>query len=75
MYRVVDRKLAFRHRLSIGTITSDGHVSVQFAKGGRLGAVEESFIGRLRPRDRFQFAGKTLESSCRRVTRNLCHLS
>ena len=60
-YRVVDRKLAFRHRLSIGTITSDGHVSVQFAKGGRLGSVEESFIGRLRPRDRFQFAGKTLE--------------
>jgi ATP-dependent Lhr-like helicase len=61
VYRVVDRKLAFRHRLSIGTITSDGHVSVQFAKGGRLGAVEESFIGRMRPGDRFQFAGKTLE--------------
>lgn len=61
VYRVVDRKLAVRHRLSIGTITSDGHVSVQFAKGGRLGAVEESFIGRLRPRDRFQFAGRTLE--------------
>ena len=61
LYRVVDRKVAFRHRLSIGTIASDGHVSVQFAKGGRLGAVEESFIGRLRPRDRFQFAGKTLE--------------
>lgn len=61
LYRVIDRKLALRHRLSIGTITSDGHVSVQFAKGGRLGAVEESFIGRLRPRDRFQFAGKTLE--------------
>ena len=61
VYRVIDRKIAFRHRLSIGTITSDGHVSVQFAKGGRLGAVEESFIGRLRPRDRFQFAGRTLE--------------
>ena len=61
LYRVTDRKVAFRHRLSIGTIASDGHVSVQFAKGGRLGAVEESFIGRLRPRDRFQFAGKTLE--------------
>ena len=61
IYRVVDRKIAFRHRLSIGTITSDGHVTVQFAKGGRLGAVEESFVGRLRPRDRFQFAGKTLE--------------
>ena len=61
LYRVTDRKVAFRHRLSIGTIASDGHVLVQFAKGGRLGAVEERFIGRLRPRDRFQFAGKTLE--------------
>ncbi len=61
LYRVTDRKQALRHRLSIGTITSDGHVSVQFAKGGRLGAVEESFVGRMRPGDRFQFAGKTLE--------------
>jgi ATP-dependent Lhr-like helicase len=61
VYRVTDRKLALRHRMSIGTITSDGHVSVQFAKGGRLGAVEESFVGRMRPGDRFQFAGKTLE--------------
>ena len=60
-YRVLDRKIAFRHRLSIGTITSDGHVSVQFAKGGRLGAVEESFVGRMKPGDRFQFAGRTLE--------------
>ena len=60
-YRVTDRKLALRHRMSIGTITSDGHVSVQFAKGGRLGAVEESFVGRMRPGDRFQFAGRTLE--------------
>lgn len=61
VYRVVDRKVALRHRLSIGTIASDSHVEVRFAKGGRLGAVEESFVGRLRPRDRFQFAGKTLE--------------
>lgn len=61
LYRVMERKIAFRHRLSIGTITSDGHVSVQFAKGGRLGSVEESFIGRLKPRNRFQFAGRTLE--------------
>lgn len=61
VYRVTDRKVAARHRLQIGTIASDGHVQVQFAKGGRLGAVEEGFISRLRPRDRFQFAGKTLE--------------
>ncbi len=60
-YRVHDRRVAFRHRLSIGTITSDGSVQVRYMKGGYLGSVEEAFIGRLRPRERFQFAGKTLE--------------
>jgi ATP-dependent Lhr-like helicase len=60
-YRVHDRRIGFRHRLSIGTITSDGSVAVQFLKGGRLGSVEEGFIGRLQPGGRFQFAGKTLE--------------
>lgn len=60
-YRVHDRRIALRHRLSIGTITSDGSVAVQFLKGGRLGSVEEGFIGRLQPGSRFQFAGKTLE--------------
>ena len=30
-YRVHDRRVAFRHRLSIGTIASDGHVAVRFA--------------------------------------------
>ncbi|MCF7751860.1 ligase-associated DNA damage response DEXH box helicase [Bacillus subtilis subsp. subtilis] len=61
VYRVHDRRIALRHRLSIGTITSDGSVTVQFLRGGRLGAVEEQFLGRLRPGDRFQFAGRLLE--------------
>ncbi|MUV12921.1 ligase-associated DNA damage response DEXH box helicase [Noviluteimonas gilva] len=60
-YVVADRKVAYRHRLSIGTITSDGSVSVKFLRGGGLGSVEENFISRLRPGDRFQFAGRTLE--------------
>lgn len=60
-YRVHDRRVAFRHRLSIGTITSDGSVQVRFLTGGYLGVVEEAFVSRLRPRDRFQFAGRTLE--------------
>ena len=60
-YVVEDRKVAYRHRLSIGTITSDGSVAVKFLRGGGLGSVEESFISRLRPGDRFQFAGRTLE--------------
>ena len=61
LYRVTDRRVALRHRLSIGTITSDGAVRVKLMRGGGLGAVEESFIGRMRPGDRFQFAGRTLE--------------
>jgi len=61
MYRVHDRRVALRHRLSIGTITSDGSVMVQFMRGGRLGTVEEQFVGRLRPGDHFQFAGRLLE--------------
>lgn len=61
VYRVTSRAAAYRHRLSVGTIASDGSIAVKFLKGGGLGSVEESFIGRLRPGQRFQFAGKTLE--------------
>lgn len=61
IYRMHDRRQALRHRLSIGTISSDGSVRVQFLRGGSLGAVEEQFIGRLRRGDRFQFAGRLLE--------------
>ncbi len=60
-YVVANNGVARRHRLSIGTITSDAAVTVRYAKGGKLGTVEESFISRLRPGDRFIFGGKTLE--------------
>lgn len=59
--RVHDRRIAFRHRLSVGTITSDGSMQVKLLRGGSLGSVEEGFIARLRPRDRFRFAGRLLE--------------
>lgn len=49
------------HRLSIGTIASDASVVVKYMKGGALGSIEESFFARLRPGDRFAYAGKTLE--------------
>lgn len=61
LYGVSDRRVALRHRLSIGTITADGAVEVRYLRGAALGSVEEGFISRLRPRDRFQFAGRTLE--------------
>ncbi|NYZ62520.1 ligase-associated DNA damage response DEXH box helicase [Luteimonas deserti] len=60
-FEVTDRRVALRHRLSIGTITSDGAVRVKLLRGGGLGSVEESFVGRMRAGDRFQFAGRTLE--------------
>lgn len=59
--RVHDRRVALRHRLSIGVITADGAVSIKYLRGGELGSVEESFVARLRPGDCFQFAGRTLQ--------------
>ena len=53
--------LARRHRQSIGTIVGDGQIVVQYLRGGALGSVEESFIARLRPGDRFVFAGTPVE--------------
>jgi ATP-dependent Lhr-like helicase len=61
LFTVPDRAVARRHRLSIGTITSDAAIAVQYVSGGRLGTVEESFIARLRPGERFIFAGRVLE--------------
>jgi len=60
-FTVPDRRVARRHRLSIGTITADAAVEVRFLRGRRLGSVEEAFVTRLRPGDRFQFAGRSLE--------------
>ncbi|OYV03640.1 MAG: DNA ligase-associated DEXH box helicase, partial [Verrucomicrobiales bacterium VVV1] len=56
-----DKKLIQQHRLSIGTITGDRSVSVQFLGGKRLGTIEESFITRLKPGSPFIFGGRHLE--------------
>jgi ATP-dependent Lhr-like helicase len=61
VYTVEDRGVAKRHRMAIGTIVSDASIAVQYLNGPRLGTVEESFIARLRPGDRFFFSGKPLE--------------
>ncbi|GGZ57905.1 DNA ligase-associated DEXH box helicase [Lysobacter xinjiangensis] len=60
-YVVEDRRVASRHRLSIGTITSEGSVAVKLMRGGTLGSVEEGFIARLKPGDRFLFSGRMLQ--------------
>ena len=67
IWRVPDARLARRHRLNIGTISSDASMAVQFwsaggqAGGARLGSIEENFIARLKPGECFQFAGRVLE--------------
>ncbi len=61
LYKVNSRRVAMRHRLSIGTITSDMSVRVKWLSGGSLGTVEESFISKLKPGNTFWFAGRSLE--------------
>jgi ATP-dependent Lhr-like helicase len=61
VYRVPDATIGRRHRMSIGTIVSDAQMKVQYVSGGRIGTVEESFIGRMKPGDRFLFSGRILE--------------
>ncbi len=58
---IASEKLARMHRLAIGTITSDGVLSLVTTGGKKLGTIEEQFIGRLRPGDAFVFAGRPLE--------------
>ena len=61
LYKVTNRKIALRHRLSIGTIVGDTSLYVKYVTGKHLGTIEESFISRLNPGDAFWFAGKNLE--------------
>ncbi|MEN0056088.1 MAG: ligase-associated DNA damage response DEXH box helicase [Mucilaginibacter sp.] len=61
LYKVNSRRVAMRHRLSIGTITSELSVRVKWLSGGSLGTIEESFISKLKPGNTFWFAGRSLE--------------
>lgn len=61
LYQVVDRAIARRHRMSIGTITSNSIMKVKYLSGGNLGTIEETFIASLNIGDTFWFAGRNLE--------------
>lgn len=60
-YVVENETLRRRHRMSIGTITSETEVVVKFMNGGSLGTLEENFVSRLKPGDSFIFSGRVLE--------------
>lgn len=61
IYRVTDRTIAMRHRLSIGTIVSEPDIKITFMSGKYIGTVEEYFIASLKPGTVFWFAGRNLE--------------
>lgn len=61
LYKVNSRRVAMRHRLTMGTIVSDVSMRIKFLSGGYLGSIEEDFIARLKPGDNFWFAGRSLE--------------
>ena len=60
-YRIINKRLASRHMLSIGTIISEASINIQFVRGKRLGSMEDFLIAQLRPGDTFWFAGRSLE--------------
>lgn len=61
VFVVKDKRIAGRHRMSMGTIVSDSSLRVKFQHGKYLGSIEESFISRLVPGDVFWFAGMNVE--------------
>jgi ATP-dependent helicase Lhr and Lhr-like helicase len=60
-YKIVNRRIAMRHRLNIGTIVSDAMLKVKMVSGGFVGVIEEYFISKLDPGDSFTLAGRNLE--------------
>jgi ATP-dependent Lhr-like helicase len=60
-YTVTQKRIASLHRMNIGTIVSDASMQVRFLKGGTLGTVEESFVSKLKPGEKFLFAGRLVE--------------
>lgn len=60
-YYIVNKAMATRHLMSIGTIVSEGTLDVKYRNGAKIGRMEERFISRLNPGDTFIFGGKVLE--------------
>ncbi|MBA3957987.1 MAG: ligase-associated DNA damage response DEXH box helicase [Parachlamydiaceae bacterium] len=58
IYRVTDRAITMRHRMQIGTITSDATITIKLMNGKKIGSIEENFLAQLKPNEAFSFAGK-----------------
>jgi len=60
-YRISSEDLAKLHRANVGTIVGDATMHVRKVGGGDIGSIDEGFVTRLKPGDRFVFGGHTLE--------------
>jgi ATP-dependent helicase Lhr and Lhr-like helicase len=60
-YVVESKRIAMRHRMSMGTIVGAASIRIKFVSGGYIGSVEENFVTTLKPGDTFWFAGRALE--------------
>lgn len=61
IYKAIDPAVIRRHKMNIGTISSDAYIQVQLLKGKALGYIEESFLTQLKEGASFLFAGKHLK--------------
>jgi ATP-dependent helicase Lhr and Lhr-like helicase len=61
IYKIINRRIAMRHRMHIGTIVSNAMIKVRMLNGGYIGVIEEYFISRLEPGTVFTLAGRNLE--------------
>lgn len=61
LYVVDKRRIGMLHRMNMGVIVSDAMMKVKFSSGGYIGMVEEYFITKLKPGDKFVLAGRVLE--------------
>ena len=60
-YTVQDGRIARIHRMNIGTIVGEASVKLKFQRGRDIGSVDEGFISRLKPGDKFLFSGRILQ--------------
>ncbi|MEL6795927.1 MAG: ligase-associated DNA damage response DEXH box helicase [Planctomycetota bacterium] len=58
---VPDKRIAQIHRMNVGTITGDPTLAVRYVNGRTIGHIEERFVGRLRPGQKFYFGGQLLK--------------
>lgn len=63
-YQITQRRVQTTHRMNIGTIVSDAAMHVKYMKGKTLGTAEESFLSKLKPGEKFLFAGRLVEMIC-----------